>query len=67
MDVLSQQNNSKAIFRISIFFVACFERKMAKNVFFVIFSKMLIFGKKIISQLSSLWNSLSDNVYFYEL
>ena len=38
----------------SNFFVACFERKMAKNVFFVIFPKMLIFGKKMISQLSSL-------------
>ena len=63
MDVLSQENNSKAIFRISIFFVVCFERKRAKNMFFMIFSKMVIFGKQLISLLYFSQNFLSKNVY----
>ena len=49
------------------FFVASFERKMAKNVYFVIFSKIVIFGKKLISPLYFSRNFLSKNVYVCKL
>ena len=63
MDVLNQYKILKPTLRI--FFQACFERKVPKNLLFVIFSKVEIFCEKSTSPLFSL--SLSDNVYFYEL
>ena len=48
-------------------FLAHFEQKVAKNVFFVIFSQMVIFGQKFNITNVFLWNSLSKNVYFYVL
>ena len=42
-DVLSPKSNSKFIFRI----FAYFEQKMAKHMFFVIFSKIVIFGQNL--------------------
>ena len=35
--------------------------------FFVIFSKTVIFGHNLTLPMCSLWNSLSENVYFYVL
>ena len=43
--------------------LAYFEQKVAKNMFFVIFSKMVIFGQDL--TLVFLAKSLSKNVYFY--
>ena len=50
-------------------FLAYFEQKWAKNVFFVIFSKTVSFGQNLTLPMCSLGNSLSENVtfiYFYE-
>ena len=53
---------SKKQFKINFYnfcqFLAHFEQKVAKNVFYVIFAKTVSFGL--------LWNSLSKNMYFYE-
>ena len=64
---------SKKGFKINFWnlclFSAYFEQKLAKNMFFVIFSKTVSFGKQLTLPMCSSWNSLSDNVtimYFYE-
>ena len=48
-------------------FLAYFEQKVAKNMFFVIFSKIVIFGQNLTLPMCSLLNPLSKNVYFYLL
>ena len=45
-------------------FLAYFEQKVAKNVFFKIFSKPASFGQNLTLPMCSSWNSLSENVYF---
>ena len=56
----------KIIFYSFCQFLAHFEQKVAKNVFFVIFAKTVSFGQNLTLPMCSLWNSLSKNVYFYE-
>ena len=46
-------------------FLAYFEQNMAKNMFFMIFSKMVIFSQNLTLPMCSLWNSLYKYVYFY--
>ena len=49
-------------------FLAYFEQNVAKNMFFVIFSQMVIFGQNLtLLPVCSLKNSLSKNVYFHLL
>ena len=48
-------------------FLAYFEQKVAKNMFFVIFSKIMSFGQNLTLPMCFSWNSLSENVYFYVL
>ena len=59
---------SKKEFKINFWnmclFLAYFEQKVAQNTFFVIFSKMVIFGQNLTLPMCSLSNSLSKNVYF---
>ena len=60
---------SKKQFKINFYnfcpFLAHFEQKVAKNMFFVIFSKTVSFGQNMTLPTYSSWNSLSENVYFY--
>ena len=72
MQHLSGRFKSKKQFKIDFkivayIYLAYFEQKVAKNMFFVIFSKMVIFGQNLILPKCPLWNSLSKNVYFYVL
>ena len=47
-------------------FLAYFEQKVAKNVFFCDFlQKLWVFGQNLTLLMWDLWNSLSENVYFY--
>ena len=48
-------------------FLAYFEQKLAKNRFFVIFSKTVSFGQNLTLPMCSSLHSLSENVYFYVL
>ena len=54
LDALSPKSNSKSIFRIFCQFLAHFEQKVAKNVFFVIFLKTLSFGQNLTLLMCSL-------------
>ena len=54
----------KIIYLEFCLFLAYFEQKVAKNMFFVIFSKMVVFDQNLTLPMCSLWNSLFKNVYF---
>ena len=64
---------SKKEFKINFWnfclFLAYFEQKVAKNVFFVIFSETVSFGQNLTLPMCSSWNSLLEMytfMYFYE-
>ena len=67
MGCFKSKKESKINFWNFCLFLAYFEQKVAKNVFFVIFSKTVSFGQNLTLPVCSLWNSLSENVYFYVL
>ena len=62
---------SKKEFKINFWnfclFLAYFEQKVAKNLFFFIFSKTVSFGQNLTLPMCSSLKSLSVNVYFYVL
>ena len=67
MGCFKSKKESKINFWNFCLFSAYFEQKVAKNVFIVIFSKTVGFGQNLALPMCSLWNSLSENVYFYVL
>ena len=69
MGCFKSKKESKISFWSFCPFLAYFEQKVAKNVFFVIFPKTVRFGQNLALPMCSSWNSLSENVtfmYFYE-
>ena len=59
---------SKEEFKINFcLFLAYFEQKVAKNMFFVIFKKTVSFGQNLTLPMYFSGNFLSENVYFYVL
>ena len=67
MGCFKSKKESKINFGNFCLFLAYFEQKVAKNVFFVIFSKTVSFGQNLALPMCFSWNSLSENVYFYAL
>ena len=54
MGCFKTKNEFKIIFWNFCLFLAYFEQKVAKNTFFVIFSKIMIFGQNLTLSVSSL-------------
>ena len=64
MGCFKSQKEFKINFWNFCLFLAYFEQKVAKNMFFVIFSKMVIFGQNLTLPMCFFKNFLSKNVYF---